>query len=138
VQFTVYEFEKKNCSCLLSILLSMATERVRRPPNPSSRLTADSNAAQPALASHRVSIALAQAKRAAEAQITRDVTVDPQAPEQQNEDQLEALPPMTPTTIASRASTIPLTDLDSENSDHTSAAAKKKQKKRKRARKSGM
>ena len=107
----------------------MATERVRRLPNPSSHLTADSNAAQPALTSHRVSIALAQAKCAADAQIARDVTVSSDPPEQQDES--EPLPPITPTT-ASRASTVPpqatQADPDSEDldSDHTSTAAKKK------------
>jgi hypothetical protein len=122
----------------------MSTERAprdRRPPNPSSRLTADSNAAQPALASHRVSIALAHARRAAEAQITPSTTVDhDHSPEQQDEDQSDglSLPPITPTT-ASRASTIPPTDPDIEDSDHASTAAKKPKKKRKRVRKpSGM
>ena len=83
-----------------------------------SQRAADSNAAQPALASHRVSIALAQARRAAEAQITPSTTVDhDHSPEQQDEDQSDglSLPPITPTT-ASRASTIPPTDPDIEDS----------------------
>jgi hypothetical protein len=132
----------------------MSTERAprdRRPPNPSSRLTANFNAAQPALTSHRVSIAQAQAKRAAEAARiallisaqVRNVTVDhpPEQPEQ-DDDRSEApsLPPITPTTT-SRTSTIPPSDLDdSEDSDHASTVAKKNSKqKRKRIRKpSGM
>lgn len=124
VQFTVkFNFSLKIYFANFTVTY-MATERVRRQINPSSRLTADSNAAQPALTSHRVSIALAQAKRTADtAQITRDVTVASDQPEQQS----EPLPPITPTT-ASRASTIPPTtsDPDSEDSDHTSTAAKKK------------
>jgi hypothetical protein len=70
----------------------MSTERAlqdRCPPNPSSCLTADSNATQPALAPHCVTIALAQARCAAEAQITPstgDIAQLDHSPEQQDED----------------------------------------------------
>ena len=96
--------------------------------NPSSHLTADSNAAQPALTSHHVSIALAQVRHAAEAQITPSTTVDYHSPKQKDDDQSDglSLPPITPMT-ASRASTIPPTDPDIEVSDHASTAAKKNQ-----------
>ena len=121
----------------------MSTERAprdRRAPIPSSRLTADSNAAQPALASHRASIAHAQAKRAAEAAriallISAQVTASvDHPPEQQDDDRSEALslPPITPTTT-SRASTIPPADPDdSEDSDHAPTAAEKNKQKQKR------
>ena len=89
----------------------MSTEQAPRDrcaPIPSSCLTADSNAAQPALASHHVSIAHAQAKCAAEAaritllisaQVTASVN---HPPKQQDDNQSEALspPPITPTTTS--------------------------------------
>ena len=120
----------------------MSTERAprdRRPPNPPSCLTANSNAMQPALTSHCVSVAQAQAKRAAEAaQIAllisaqvHDVTVDrpPEQPEQ-DDDWLEApsLPLITPTTTSQTSTILPSDPDDSEDSDHASTVAKKNSK----------
>ena len=85
----------------------MSTERAPRdrcPPNPSSHLTANSNATQPTLASYCVSIALAQVRCTAEAQIAPSTTVDhhDHSPEQHDEDQSDglSLPPITPTTAS--------------------------------------
>ena len=86
----------------------MSTEWVPRDrcaPIPSSHLTANSNATQPALASHRVSIAHAQAKHAAEAawitilisaQVTASVNHPPKL-QDDNRSEALSLPPITPT-----------------------------------------
>ncbi|KAM6489797.1 hypothetical protein JOM56_014820 [Amanita muscaria] len=121
--------------------------RDKRQPVPSSHLTSNSNAAQPALTLHRQSIAFAQAKKAAEA--------DKEDQQQQDDgDGLQStlstvsglsVPsrPITPTTVSRASSTVPPApsathSSDSEHSSLTSTTARKiGNKKRKRMGKSG-
>jgi hypothetical protein len=91
-QAQAMESLKPKPQLLVPEFVIMSTERAlqdRCPPNLSSCLTADSNATQPALAPHHVTIALAQARCAAEAQITPstgDIAQLDHSPEQQDED----------------------------------------------------
>ena len=110
--------------------------RDRRVVNPSSRLTADSNVAQPALSSHRESVAQVQAQRAraaAEAQKELDVSlsaVNPQlglAPDDHLTLRPGSVPPITN----------PPSESGSELDRPSTAAAKTGKKKRTRCKNSG-
>jgi hypothetical protein len=125
--------------------MSTVTTRERRPLNPSSRLTAASNAAEPALSSHRESVAQAQrARAAAEVQnnglvtptlltttpVLTHVNLDVDDQPRSNAGSLR----ITPATSSVPPSTAPPSE---DNSDKPSAtAAKKGKRKQKRRRNS--
>jgi hypothetical protein len=121
-----------------------ARAREKRQHIPSSRLTSDSNAAQPALSSHRQSIVLAQAKKAAEAERDQRDQPEPETTTDRFGDENQSLStpssslPVTPTSSQANSTFPPATDDsdgDSDVASITSTVAPKK--KRKRARKSG-
>jgi|ERR1700679_975267 len=119
----------------------------KRTIKPSARLIADNNTAQPALPSHRKSVALVQAQRAfatAETSETSSVaTTGPSGPSQESQDadhsesvSLVTGPLAEPTTsiIASQRSSPALITADSSSESSDSEAAAANTKKRKRAR----
>jgi outer membrane protein TolC len=138
---------------------TVRTPRDRRQPVPSSRLTTDSNAAQPALKSHRHIIALAQAKKAAEAESdpSRNLTAlsassnnHQQRPDLEDVNQSlpstsapSPVPSFTPTTTSQAGSIVPPATDHGSDSGHSSIASstarkKKRTKKRNRTQRSGM
>ena len=117
----------------------------KRTIKPSARLIADNNTAQPALPSHRKSVALVQAQRAfatAEISETSSVsTTGPSGPSQESQDtdhsvSLVTGPLVEPTAsiIASQRSSPALITADSSSESSDSEAAAANTKKRKRAR----
>jgi hypothetical protein len=111
---------------------------------PSSRLTAASNAALPALSSHRESVAQAQAQRAraaAEASVTPSLSIQVTPVQTLNLDDQRSNAgslPITPTTPSIPPSTAPPSENESNSDNISSTAAKKRKKKgKKRRRNSG-